>query len=305
MLQPRLRCPSTAIDSPLACLAASLNALSLCPKHARLAPAIFLRHASHATQGRANGPGDSAGRRLGAKKTASQFVIPGNIIFRQRGKATGVVMPQCFNHFNGTKDTFTGTKWHPGENVGIGKDHTIFATETGYVRYYQDPARHPKRRYIGVALEREGKLSVLPTPQNAPTRRRLGMYATPMKGGDTSSAFLESHLSANSTGTAGTEGAATPPLQQTANKAVPPVQAAPVMRQGTHMQREANFEIGRAAEKKGITVREYDRGDRWLAWRKRAAKVKKAALARAAKASRKGKGKKANKGAAGGPGRRR
>ena len=147
---------------------------------------------------------------------------------------------------------------------------------------------------------------MLPTPQNAPTRRRLGMYATPIKGGDTSSAFLESHLSANSTGTPGTEDAAKTPLPQTANEAAPPpVQAAPVMRQGTHMQREANFEIGRAAEKKGITVREYDRGDRWLAWRKRAAKVKKAALARAAKASRKGKGKKANKGAAGGPGRRR
>ena len=71
------------------------------------------------------------------------------------------------------------------------------------------------------------------------------------------------------------------------------------------MQREANFEIGRAAEKKGITVREYDRGDRWLAWRKRAQKVKKAALARAAKANRKTKGKKTNKAAQRAPGRRR
>ena len=81
------------------------------------------------------------------------------------------------------------------------------------------------------------------------------------------------------------------------------------MRQGTHMLREANFEIGRAAEKKGITVREYVRGDRWLAWRKRAQKIKKAALARAAKANRKGKGggKKTttNKAAQAGPGARR
>lgn len=45
-----------------------------------------LRYASHAAQGRANGPKDSAGRRLGAKKTASEYVIPGNIIFKQRGK---------------------------------------------------------------------------------------------------------------------------------------------------------------------------------------------------------------------------
>jgi large subunit ribosomal protein L27 len=180
----------------------------------------------------------------------------------------------------------------------MGKDHTIFATETGYVRYYQDPNLHPKRRYIGVALEREGKLAVLPTPKNAATRRRLGMYAAPIKG-DASAAFLESHLSANSSGAP--KALPTP----TSNKGVTSVPAAPVMRQGTYMQREANFEIGRAAEKKGITVREYDRGDRWLAWRKRAQKVKKAALARAAKASRKTKGKKMNKAAQGGPGRRR
>jgi large subunit ribosomal protein L27 len=180
----------------------------------------------------------------------------------------------------------------------MGKDHTIYATEAGYVRYYQDPSLHPKRRYIGVALEREGKLAVLPTPKNAATRRRLGMYAVPIKG-DTSAAFLESHLTTNSSGVP----TATPTT--TSNKGVPPVQAAPVMRQGTHMQREANFEIGRAAEKKGITVREYDRGDRWLAWRKRAQKVKKAALARAAKANRKTKGKKTNKAAQRAPGRRR
>ena len=47
---------------------------------------------------------DSAGRRLGAKKSDGQEVIPGNIIYRQRG-----------------------TKIHPGKNVGIGKDHTLFA----------------------------------------------------------------------------------------------------------------------------------------------------------------------------------
>ena len=180
----------------------------------------------------------------------------------------------------------------------MGKDHTIFATESGYVRYYRDPSLHPKRRYIGVALEREGKLAVLPTPKNAATRRRLGMYAVPIKA-DTSTAFLESHLSANSAGTP------TATLTPASNKGVPLVPSTPVMRQGTYMHREANFEIGRAAERKGITVREYDRGDRWLAWRKRAQKVKKAALARAAKASRKTKGKKTNKASQGGPGRRR
>ena len=55
---------------------------------------------------------DSAGRRLGLKKSGGQVVIPGNIIVRQRG-----------------------TKYHPGDNVGIGRDHTIFATVAGRVSF--------------------------------------------------------------------------------------------------------------------------------------------------------------------------
>ena len=53
---------------------------------------------------------DSAGRRLGVKKFGGQEVIGGNIIIRQRG-----------------------TRVYPGANVGMGKDHTLFATETGTV----------------------------------------------------------------------------------------------------------------------------------------------------------------------------
>jgi large subunit ribosomal protein L27 len=55
---------------------------------------------------------DSAGRRLGAKKSDGQAVIPGNIIYRQRG-----------------------TKIFPGKNVGIGKDHTLFALTSGKVEF--------------------------------------------------------------------------------------------------------------------------------------------------------------------------
>jgi len=55
---------------------------------------------------------DSAGRRLGVKKYGEQLVIPGNIILRQRG-----------------------TKMHPGQNVGMGKDHTIFAKVSGRVKF--------------------------------------------------------------------------------------------------------------------------------------------------------------------------
>ncbi|MGD8356411.1 MAG: 50S ribosomal protein L27 [Methyloceanibacter sp.] len=55
---------------------------------------------------------DSAGRRLGVKKSGGQKVVAGNIILRQRG-----------------------TRWHNGEGVGIGKDHTLFALVDGVVEF--------------------------------------------------------------------------------------------------------------------------------------------------------------------------
>ena len=58
------------------------------------------------------------GRRLGVKKFGGEKVISGNIIVRQRG-----------------------TKFHPGNNVGIGKDHTIFATSDGKVAFKKTRVR--------------------------------------------------------------------------------------------------------------------------------------------------------------------
>ncbi|MCU0832175.1 MAG: 50S ribosomal protein L27 [Rhizobiaceae bacterium] len=55
---------------------------------------------------------DSESKRLGVKKFGGEHVIPGNIIIRQRG-----------------------TQWHPGANVGIGTDHTIFAKTEGTVSF--------------------------------------------------------------------------------------------------------------------------------------------------------------------------
>jgi large subunit ribosomal protein L27 len=63
-------------------------------------------------QGSTQNNRDSAGRRLGIKKYGSEFVRAGNIIIRQRG-----------------------TKIHPGSNVGLGKDHTIFALIDGSVKF--------------------------------------------------------------------------------------------------------------------------------------------------------------------------
>jgi large subunit ribosomal protein L27 len=55
---------------------------------------------------------DSAGQRLGLKIFGGEQVIAGNIIARQRG-----------------------TKWHPGRNVGIGRDHTLFALTDGHIEF--------------------------------------------------------------------------------------------------------------------------------------------------------------------------
>ena len=55
---------------------------------------------------------DSEGRRLGVKRYGGENVVPGNIIVRQRG-----------------------TKFHPGDNVGIGRDHTLFALIQGHVEF--------------------------------------------------------------------------------------------------------------------------------------------------------------------------
>ena len=69
-------------------------------------------------QGSVKNGRDSHSKRLGIKKFGSEYVIAGNIIARQRGQ-----------------------KWRPGKNVGMGKDHTIFALIEGNVRFDQDGRR--------------------------------------------------------------------------------------------------------------------------------------------------------------------
>src|SRR5947208_17167629 len=59
----------------------------------------------------------------------------------------------------------------------MGRDHTIYATPAGYVKYSLAPEKHPKRKYIGVVFERDQKL---PLPRNSARRRRLGLIATTM-----------------------------------------------------------------------------------------------------------------------------
>ncbi|RCL01204.1 MAG: large subunit ribosomal protein L27 [Candidatus Tokpelaia sp. JSC085] len=70
---------------------------------------------------------DSESKRLGVKKFGGETVLPGHIIIRQRG-----------------------TRWHPGKNVGMGKDHTLFALSTGTVLF-------------GAKVHGRGYVSVLPS----------------------------------------------------------------------------------------------------------------------------------------------
>ena len=71
---------------------------------------------------------DSAGRRLGIKKFGGELVIPGNIIVRQRG-----------------------TKFYPGKNVSIGKDHTIFVVKEGFVSFSK---KSSGRSFVDVQLKK-------------------------------------------------------------------------------------------------------------------------------------------------------
>ncbi|KAI3406468.2 MRPL2 [Candida oxycetoniae] len=108
---------------------------------------VQIRSATKRVSGSKTNNKDSAGRRLGPKVSEGHPVKPGQIIMRQRG-----------------------TKIHPGENVRIGVDHTIYAVEPGFVRFYLDPF-HPMRKYVGVALKKDIRL---PKEHFAPRLRRFG-----------------------------------------------------------------------------------------------------------------------------------
>lgn len=75
-------------------------------------------------QGSTSNGRDSAGRRLGVKRMAGQLVSAGSILVRQRG-----------------------TRFFPGDNVGMGNDHTLFAKADGVVKFQQ---KAKKRRYIHI-----------------------------------------------------------------------------------------------------------------------------------------------------------
>ena len=74
---------------------------------------------------------DSDGRRLGVKRYEGEIVLSGNILVRQRG-----------------------AKFWPGENVGMGRDHTLFAKKTGHVKFV---TKKNDRTYVAVAPAAEAE----------------------------------------------------------------------------------------------------------------------------------------------------
>ncbi|KAN0062483.1 54S ribosomal protein L2 mitochondrial [Thecaphora frezii] len=96
---------------------------------------------------------NSAGRRLGVKRHTGQFVQAGEIIYRQRG-----------------------TSWHAGPNVGIGRDHTLFAKTSGFVHFFYpnpssptpSPSPSPSRASAGEIAPFSIKTYTAPTLQTVP-----------------------------------------------------------------------------------------------------------------------------------------
>ncbi|KAG9304345.1 hypothetical protein G9A89_019907 [Geosiphon pyriformis] len=108
------------------------------------------RWASKKSGGSSHNGRDSPGQRLGLKKFSDEYVKTGTILVRQRG-----------------------TKFHPGEHVGCGRDFTLFALEPGYVRFYHNPPETgDKRHYIGIVFDKNNKL---PRAKTDPRFRRFGL----------------------------------------------------------------------------------------------------------------------------------
>ncbi|KAF8212063.1 ribosomal L27 protein-domain-containing protein [Mycena galopus ATCC 62051] len=121
------RCVATAARSPFSILGS-------------------VRTATKRAGGTVHNHGGSPGKRLGVKKFSDQYVIPGNIIVRQRG-----------------------TVFHPGPHVGMGRDHTIYALTPGYVRFYKEKWMRGQRSFVGLVMDRG---EVLPRDEAARGRSR-------------------------------------------------------------------------------------------------------------------------------------
>lgn len=243
MPPPKLHLPLTRLQ----CLLRPTTYTHTHHHHQLFLPLTPLRHATHASEGRANKASQGPGKRLGAKKSATELVVPGNIIFRQRG-----------------------THWFPGENCGMGRDHTIHATAKGYVTYYKDVDRHPGRKYIGVVFERG---MTLPRGKGAARRRRLGFVGRRRDMGTLAAAAAEEEEESlgriegevgdaqDSGGDGGNivKSVAPPPPSSSSTTTI--AKGEPPKAKKGYMYRPTNYEIGRAIETPHVIVQELPSSD--------------------------------------------
>ena len=165
----------------------------------------------------------------------------------------------------------------------MGRDHTIYAKEKGYVVYYKDPEQlslgvgaagyggaggtvgkkkvREGRKYIGVVLEREDRL---PRPRGTVRRRRLGMEVRVI---EERTAVAEAQALINER--VAEQDQTTPTQQPNKERKKAPAQKEMLPLRPGYMYRLGNWQIGRAAERTKRKVRIYQKGDRFLAWRKR------------------------------------
>ncbi len=194
----------------------------------------------------------------------------------------------------------------------MGRDHTIYAKEKGYVVFYRDPEQlslgvgpagyggeggvkgkkkvRERRRYIGVVMNRG---DTLPRARGVKRERRLGLVGREMSTlasspSPTTTENLKDNITSDQLPTINEEegGPVLRDQPKEARAKVPDMEALGI-RPG-YMFREANWQIGRAEDEKGKTVRVYQKGDRFLAWRKRKARLVRAAEKRTLR----GRGKK-------------
>lgn len=164
----------------------------------------------------------------------------------------------------------------------MGRDHTIFALEKGYVVFYRDEGRRGRKR-IGVVFE---KGEDLPRSGERGRVRRLGLV------GRERGEVGEGNVDGVEVGGLVLDGEGGVEMRQPPNETrakVPEVK--PLELRPGYQYRESNWHIGRAAERANVKVREYKRGDRFLAWRKLNAR-KARNVERRALSSRKKKGSK-------------
>lgn len=129
----------------------------------------------------------------------------------------------------------------------MGRDHTIHAMATGYVKYYRDPAKHPDRKYIGVVFD---KTDVLPYPQHAERKRRLNMTAHAIRAAEEKPELSPSGI----------------PFEVTRVQAGEPDRILKL--RSDYSYREDNWRIGRLVQTTGLKMKRFRTRKQWFRHRR-------------------------------------